>query len=246
MTRLAIVGPGLLGGSIALAARRSGGFHAAVWARRAEAVQEIEVLGIADKTSNNLRDVVADAEIIVLCVPIGAMPAIAREIAGLIHGDAMITDVGSVKGCVVAELSAIFLQRGRFIGSHPMAGSEQSGVKAARADLFDGAVCIMTPDRSSDHAACGDIREFWKKLGCRVTELSPLAHDEIVAQISHFPHLLASTLVQAVADGNPDALHFSGPGFRDLTRVAEGPPAMWAEILHTNRDAVRKSRGGND
>ena len=241
MIRLAIIGPGLLGGSIALAARRSGGFHVGAWARRAEAVEELESLRIADRASSDLREIVADAEIIVLCVPIGAMPAISGEIAGMIVPNTLITDVGSVKGCVVSQLGPIFRHRGRFVGSHPMAGSEQSGLKAARPDLFDGAVCMMTPDEFSDPGALENIRDFWEKLGCKVTELSPSAHDEIVAHISHFPHLLASTLVQAVAGENPDAFNFSGPGFRDVTRIAEGPPAMWAEILHCNRNAVRKS-----
>jgi prephenate dehydrogenase len=241
MMRLAIIGPGLLGGSIALAARRFGGFHVALWARREEAVKEIETLNVADTASSDLREIVADADLIVLCVPIGAMPALARAIASLISPRTIVTDVGSVKGSVVAELSPIFHHRAQFVGSHPMAGSEQTGIRAARVDLFDGAVCIVTPDECSDAAAIEKIRVFWQSLGCKVTELPPEAHDEIVAQISHFPHLLAATLVQAVAAGNPLAFDFSGPGFRDVTRVASGPPAMWAEILHSNRRAVRKS-----
>jgi prephenate dehydrogenase len=241
MIRLAILGPGLLGGSIALSARRSGGFHIGLWARRAEAVAEIEALGIADETSSDLEAIVKGADIVVLCIPIGAMPEIARQIAGMISPEAVVTDVGSVKECVVAELEPIFRERGRFIGSHPMAGSEQAGVRAAKADLFDGAACIVTPGEFSDAGAVEKIRAFWEKLGCRVMELSPKAHDGIVAQISHFPHLLAAALVQTVAEENPRAFDFSGPGFRDMTRVAGGPPAMWAEILRSNRDAVRKS-----
>ena len=241
MIRLAIVGPGLLGGSIALSARRDGGFHIGLWARRAEAVAEIEALGIADQISSDLEAIVKTADLVVLCIPIGAMPVIAKQIAAAISPRAVVTDVGSVKACVVAELDPIFRERGRFVGSHPMAGSEQTGVRAARADLFDGAACMVTPGECSDPKAVEEIRAFWEKLGCRVTELSPAAHDEIVAQISHFPHLLAAALVQSVADENPRAFDFSGPGFRDMTRVAGGPPAMWAEILRANRHAVRKS-----
>jgi prephenate dehydrogenase len=241
MIRLAIVGPGLLGGSIALSARRTGGFHIGIWARRAEAVAEIEALGIADHASSDLNAIVKDADLIVLCIPIGAMAVIAQQIAGVISPGAIVTDVGSVKACVVAELEPIFRERGRFVGSHPMAGSEQTGVRAARADLFDGAACMVTPGEFSDSRAVEEIRAFWQKLGCRVTELSPSAHDEIVAQISHFPHLLAAALVQSVADENPRAFDFSGPGFRDMTRVAGGPPAMWAEILRSNRRAVHQS-----
>jgi prephenate dehydrogenase len=241
MIRLAIVGPGLLGGSIALSARRNGGFHIGLWARRDDAVAEINALGIADRASSDLDAIVKDADLIVLCIPIGAMPSIARQIAGVISPGAIVTDVGSVKACVVADLEPIFRERARFVGSHPMAGSEQAGIRAARADLFDGAVCIVTPGECADAKAVEEIRAFWRELGCRVVELSPAEHDEVVAQISHFPHLLAAALVQSVADENPRAFDFSGPGFRDMTRLAGGPPAMWAEILRSNRHAVRKS-----
>ena len=241
MLSLAILGPGLLGGSIALAARRAGGGRIALWARRAEAVAEVAALGLADAVSTDLRAIVADADLVILCVPIGAMPALAREIAGLISPRTIVTDVGSVKAPVVAELGEIFRERGRFVGSHPMAGSEQNGIRAARAELFDDAACILTPDAASDAAAVAELRAFWQTLGCRVLEVSPAAHDEIVALVSHLPHLLAATLVHTVLAENARAFEFSGPGFRDTTRVAAGPPAMWAEILRANRDAVRKS-----
>ena len=238
---LAILGPGLLGGSIALAARRLGQFRVSLWARRAEAVEEASRLGIADVVSGDLRTVVERADLIVLCVPIGAMRALAEEVVKWIPPHVVVTDVGSVKASVVAELAPIFAQRGHFIGSHPMAGSERTGIQAARADLFEGAVCIVTPEVSSDAAVVSVVHEFWQKLGCRVREISPAMHDEVVALISHFPHLLAATLVETVAAVNPAAFEFAGPGFRDCTRIAGGPPAMWAEILRTNHAAVRHS-----
>jgi prephenate dehydrogenase len=238
MTNLAILGPGLLGGSIALAARARGLHRVALWARRAEAVTEIETRGVADRVSTDLRAIVSDADLIVLCTPISAMPALAREIVAAIPPGTLITDVGSVKAPVCAELGAIFRARGRFVGSHPMAGSEQTGLAAARADLFEGAVSIVTPDAQSDSAAVAAIREFWAALGCRVLELAPQEHDEIAALVSHFPHLLAATLIHTVAAKNARAFDFCGPGFRDSTRIASSPPAMWAEILGSNRDAV--------
>jgi len=241
MKSLAILGPGLLGGSIALAARRVGGWRVGLWARRAEAVAEIGARGIADAASTDLRSIVSGADLVILCVPIGAMPALARAIADAISAQTIVTDVGSVKASVVAELGAIFRARGRFVGSHPMAGSEQTGIAAARAELFEGAACIVTPDASSEAAAVAGVRAFWQSLGSRVLAVSPAEHDEIVALVSHLPHLLAATLVQTVLAENPRAFEFSGPGFRDTTRVAAGPPAMWAEILRTNRAAVRKS-----
>jgi prephenate dehydrogenase len=239
MTRLAILGPGLLGGSIALAARRAGGFRIAAWARRSEAVAELEKRGLADTASTDLRPVVEGVDVVVLCVPIGSMGALARQIAPLLSPSAIVTDVGSVKAPVVAELAPIFEAHGRFVGSHPMAGSEQTGLEAARADLFDGAACIVTPDERTDPEVAATVHGFWQTLGGRVLELAPAEHDEIVALISHFPHLLAATLVNIVAEKNAAALDFSGPGFRDITRVASGPPPMWAEILNSNHVAVR-------
>lgn len=241
MTRLAIIGPGLLGGSIALAARRAGGFHVAVWARRPEAVAELEKRAVAEVASSDLAVVVKDADIVVLAVPIGVMASLARQIVSLVNPGTVITDVGSVKAPVVEELSAIFTKGARFVGSHPMAGSEKTGLDAARAGLFDGAPCIVTPDANSDTAAVVTIHRFWETLGGQVLELSPGAHDEIVALVSHFPHLLAAVLVNLVTEKNASAFAFAGPGFRDTTRVASGPPEMWTEILRSNHTAVRAS-----
>lgn len=241
MTRLAIIGPGLLGGSIALAARRAGGFHVAVWARRPEAVAELEKRAVAEVASSDLAVVVKDADIVVLAVPIGVMASLAQQIVPLVNPGTVVTDVGSVKAPVVEELSAIFTKGARFVGSHPMAGSEKTGLDAARAGLFDGAPCIVTPDANSDTAAVVTIHRFWETLGGRVLELSPGAHDEIVALVSHFPHLLAAVLVNLVTEKNASAFAFAGPGFRDTTRVASGPPEMWTEILRSNHTAVRAS-----
>ena len=165
---IAIVGPGLLGASIALAVRRSGGGRVAVWARRPEIVEEVRAREIADIVSSDLEAVVADADTIVLCVPIGAMPALAREIVTRIRPRALVTDVGSVKAGVVAELGPVFRERGRFIGSHPMAGSDKAGHAFASAELFDGRVCIVTPDAATPPDALADATAFWRMLGCSV------------------------------------------------------------------------------
>ena len=239
LPRVAIVGPGLLGGSIALAVRARGLGSVAIWARRAEAAEAALRDGFAEVASTELREVVEGADVVVLCTPVGAMPALAREIAPLVKADALITDVGSVKAALVAEIAPIF--RGRFVGSHPMAGSEQTGMQAARAGLFEGAVCIVTPEAASLPETVAAVGEFWTSLGCRVRQLSPVEHDEVVALISHLPHLLAATLVNTVADRNAAAFGYAGPGFRDTTRVAGGAPEMWAEILTANRESVLKS-----
>jgi prephenate dehydrogenase len=242
MKKLAVIGPGLLGGSIALAARRLPGWSVSAWARRPAAVDELLERGIVDAASTQLQAVAADADLVVLCVPIGAMPALAKELAEIVPASAIVTDVGSVKAPVVAALTPLFQERGHFIGSHPMAGSEQTGLQAARVDLFDGAVCILTPEAEvSRLSAVEALTVFWSALGCRTVVLSPQRHDEAVALVSHLPHLFAAALVNTIARKNRDAFEFAGPGFRDTTRVASGPPEMWTEILTTNRAALRES-----
>ena len=238
---IAIIGPGLLGASIALAARRAGDARVAIWARRPQIVEEVRAREIADWVSTEIATVVAEADTVVLCVPIGAMPALGREILPHLQPRALVTDVGSVKAGVVAELSGIFRERGRFVGSHPMAGSDRAGHAAASAKLFDGRVCIVTPDSATAPDTLADATAFWQSLGCRVRTLPPEEHDEVVALVSHLPHLLAATLVNTVAAKNPGALDFHGPGFFDTTRVAAGQPDLWAEILRTNSVAVRAS-----
>jgi len=238
MKRIAILGPGLIGGSIALALRRSGAVHVTLWARRPEAVDEVLAASCADAATCDLGVAVKGADLTILCVPVGAMSGLAAKVAALIGEDCVITDVGSVKATVLAELQPIFQRRGRFIGSHPMAGSEQTGLAAARANLFDGTTCIVTPEADSDGGALATVCDFWKSIGCRVAELPATEHDECVALVSHLPHLLAATLVNTVAAQNAHAFQVVGPGFRDTTRVAGGPPAMWREILRENSVAV--------
>jgi prephenate dehydrogenase len=238
MKRIAILGPGLLGGSIALRLRELGGHHVALWARREEAVTEIQARECADEASTDILAVVNGAELVVLCVPVSAMPDLARQLIGVLRPETIVTDVGSVKATVVAELSAIFAGRARFVGSHPMAGTEFTGLAAAKADLFSGAACIVTPDATGDDDAVVSVSAFWSHLGCRVVQLAPQEHDECVALVSHLPHLVAGTLVRTVAAQNPRAFAVVGPGFRDSTRVASGPPEMWVGILRENAEAA--------
>lgn len=241
-SRVTILGPGLLGGSLALALRARTDARVAVWARRAEAAAAVAASG-CEATTDALA-AVEGANVIVFATPIDAMPALARQIAPALEAGALVMDVGSVKACVVAELAPIFAGRARFIGCHPMAGSEQSGFAAARADLFDGSVCILTPDAATSSGTLADAVAFWQSAGCTTRTLAPAEHDEIVAAISHMPHLLAAALVQSVAEQQPAAFDFAGPGFRDSTRIASGPPDMWTGILGQNRGAVRVAVDG--
>ncbi|MEI8340458.1 MAG: prephenate dehydrogenase/arogenate dehydrogenase family protein [Verrucomicrobiota bacterium] len=241
-SKIAILGPGLLGGSIALALRRKcPDARIAVWARREEAVEEVRAAGIADLASTDLASVVKDAGLVIFCVPIGAMTSLAEKIAPLLAPGTLLTDVGSVKVPVVESLAPLFKQQTHFVGSHPMAGSEQTGLAAASAGLFDDAVCIITPDAASDAKAVEAIGQFWTLLGCRISSLSPAAHDEVIALVSHLPHLIAATIVNLVCSQNPNSLNFCGNGFRDTTRVASGSAEMWSEILQSNRESLKKS-----
>lgn len=242
LKRIAILGPGLLGGSLALALKARAGSQVAIWARREEAVAAVRAQGCADDASTDFVKVVAGADTVVFATPIGVMPELAKKIAPHLAEGALVTDVGSVKAPVCAQLSEIFANGpGRFVGSHPMAGSEQAGLEAARGDLFDGAICIVTPDEKTAPATVKQATVLWEAVGGQVRILPPGEHDAIVATISHLPHLLAAVLVNAVSDTCPAAFDFCGPGFRDTTRIASGPPQMWTEILGENRAAVGKA-----
>ena len=242
LRKLSIIGPGLLGGSIGLAARhRQVARHVAIWARRPEAADEAWKLGAADEASTDLQKTLADAEIVVLATPIGAMRALADQMKPVLPPGCVVTDVGSVKYPVVTALSQALAGQARFVGSHPMAGSEQSGIEAARRELFENAVCIVTPREDTDPDALRLVHEFWKALGCTVATLAPQVHDEIVAHISHLPHLAAAALVNVVCADGPQALRLAGPGFKDFTRIASGPPEMWTEICLENRDEIGRA-----
>ena len=212
-----------------------------MWARRDAAVQEARNLSVADLVSERLEDVVPDADTVVLCMPVGAMAGIVLKMLPFLKPEALVTDVGSVKRLVTDTLAPILRGRALFVGSHPMAGSEKAGLVHARADLFRGATCIVTPEADEiDSDAVVLATEFWESLGSRVRLLSPARHDEVCALISHVPHLAAAALVNTVDQQLPAAFEFFGPGFRDTTRVAGGLPEMWTEILTENRAEVIK------
>jgi prephenate dehydrogenase len=239
---IAILSPGLLGGSLALAVReRMKGAELRVWARREETVQKAKAMGMADVASTDAGEIAAKAELIVFCMPMGGMAEVAERLAPVVRPNAVATDVGSVKEPVVRQLGEIFRGRAEFIGSHPMAGSEQAGIGSARADLFQDAMTIITPEAGASQETVKRLRDFWKLVGCRVAIATPRAHDEAVGLISHLPHLAAAALVQAAMQENPAALEWRGNGFLDTTRVASGPAGMWAEILMENKEALKRA-----
>jgi prephenate dehydrogenase len=240
---VAILGPGLIGGSLALAlAERGLTKRLAIYARSPRALDEIRVAGVDAELSTNPSETVREADVVILCVPIEAMPGLVLEFRDALKPTALVTDVGSVKGSVDRAIAPLLENRALWIGSHPMAGSEQGGFAAARADLFDGATVIITPTQHTSRDAERLAQKLWTALGANLALLSPEKHDQNVAAISHIPHVMASALVNhAVKHGD---LNLAAGGFRDTTRVASGSPELWAEILLAN--AVAVSRQIND
>src|SRR5258708_31521762 len=189
--KLSILGPGLLGGSIGLAARqRKVAKRVVIWGRRPDAVDQAYKLGAADEAVTDLAKAVTDAELVVLATPIGAMQALAEQMRPALPAGCIVTDVGSVKYTIVTALSDALQGQARFVGSHPMAGSEQSGIDAAKRDLFDNAVCIVTPREDTDKAALNVVYDFLKALRCFAKTLAPLEPDGIVARVRHLAHIV--------------------------------------------------------
>jgi prephenate dehydrogenase len=234
---VAILGPGLIGGSLALAlAERGLAKRLMIYARSPRALDEIRLASVDAELTGNPSEAVADADVVILCVPIEAMAGLVHEIRDALKPDALVTDVGSVKGSVVRDLAPLLENRALWIGSHPMAGSERNGFAAARADLFQDATVILTPTKQTSRDAQLRAKKFWTALGSKLVILSPEKHDQLIAAVSHIPHLIAAALVNhAVNFGDLD---LAAGGFRDTTRVASGSPELWAEILLANSEAV--------
>jgi len=234
---ITILGGGLLGGSLALAlGARENPPVVRLWARRQATTDAALKLGIAGATSD-LADAVKSADLLVLAVPVGIMAdlMVAAKKAFL-PATCLITDVGSVKRAPHAEIRSV---KGvnDFIGSHPMAGSEQGGLSSASSDMFRNAACLLTNDEKVSDERAAALDRFWKSVGCRTTWMTADDHDALVARISHLPHIVAASAARVCLDNPADGDH-GGGGLRDTTRVAAGNPDMWAEILTENRTAI--------
>ena len=241
-TSVAILGPGMLGGSVALAIRdRMPDCQLSLWGRREGPLEKARALGI-DQASTDLEAMVKGAELIVLATPVGVMPEMVRQLIAMeLSPSPVITDVGSVKRMVHEMLNPMIEGTGvSFVGSHPMAGSEQPGIDAAKVGLLDGAACLVTNDSGADNEIVDGVEAFWSELGCKVRRMTAEDHDYAVARVSHFPHVLASVGATVGLDF-PDIADLCGGGMRDTTRVAAGNPSLWTEILMENRDALQRS-----
>ncbi len=216
--------------------RPSSSWDVSVWTRREESLPAVKKALPGCRVSCDLKSAVAGADLVVLCTSPHAIENSGHQLAELLPDSTPVTDAGSVKLRIVSALEQSL--GGRFIGAHPMAGSEQSGISAAQPDLFDGAVCILTPTPKSDPRALETVRQFWKEAGCRLHEMSPAVHDMAVARISHLPHAAAAALVHAALAINPEVALLAGSGYRDSTRVAAGPEDLWKEIFLDNREEL--------
>lgn len=239
---IAILAPGLLGASVARAARHYGtARRITLWARRPETRLQLKDQPWCDHVADSPAEAVREAQLAVVCAPVDQIVPLVGQIASHLPAGAIVTDVGSVKSEICRLGDKAVHGRGHFVGSHPMAGSEKTGWEHGRADLFAGRAVFVTPLPTTDPKAAARIASFWTALGADVATLAPDQHDEIVAHISHLPQILASTLCASLAKKDVKWRNYSGGGLRDTTRIAGSDPKLWKTILEQNRDEVLRA-----
>jgi prephenate dehydrogenase len=243
--KISIVGVGLLGGSIGLAARqRRLAGEVAGYVRRAASLKDCERAAAVDYATTDLLAAVSRSDLVILCTPLAQMRSLAEQMIPALKRGAIVTDVGSVKAGVVRELEPVIARAGAcFIGSHPMAGGEKMGVQAARADLYANAVCVVTPTKKSSAGAVRRLERFWKSMGARTLRLDAAQHDLLVSRSSHLPHVVAASLANLVLEpaATKSLAALCATGFRDTTRIASGSPEMWRDISLANRKNLSRS-----
>ena len=245
--KITIIGVGLLGGSLGLAIKQRGiASKVDGYVRRTASIAECEQYGVVDHVTRDIKCAVENADLVILCTPLSQMRELSEEMIPALKPGAIVTDVGSVKASVVQELEPLFDRANAyFIGSHPMAGGEKTGARAAKADLFDNAVCIVTPTAHSNAQAFESVENFWKATGARVVKLRAETHDELVSRSSHLPHVIAAELANYVLSpthAKEQAL-LCANGFRDTTRIASGSPEMWRDIAAANQKNLSRVLG---
>ncbi len=239
---MTIIGVGLIGGSLGLIAKQKNLVEEVVgFGRKRGMLQKAVSLKAIDRYSLSLPKAAEGADLIVLATPMGTFEKICREILPYLQRGAVVTDVGSVKGNWVTRLESILSPQAFFVGGHPIAGREKSGVEAARADLFQGSRCVLTPTSRTDPAALEKVTRLWEKTGAKVALIDPVDHDQIMGAVSHLPHLAAYALMETlthpkIARNKP--VQFSAGGLRDFTRIAASSPEMWRDIFLTNKEVM--------
>jgi prephenate dehydrogenase len=234
---IAILGLGLLGGSIAAVARNKAGLRVVGWSQSESTRLKALERGITDASEPTPADAVREADLVVACTPVGAIPQVLGMIAGKLKPGAIVTDVGSTKRNLVIAGERI-LGAQAFVGSHPMAGSEKNGIDASNEQLLENRLCIVTPTERTPPEAADRVEAFWRSLGMRTTRVGPADHDRLLADVSHLPHLIASA-VAALPEQR--GLDVAGQGFRDVTRIAAGDAALWRDILMDNKESIIRS-----
>jgi prephenate dehydrogenase len=236
--RLAVLGLGLLGGSLALAARERGLALRVVGAgRRPAPLARALAEGVVDETGS-VEEAVVGADLVVLATPVSSMQGVLQRVAPHLRSGAIVTDVGSVKGLLADTLPGLLPEGVEYIGSHPMAGSHERGVEYADATLFEDACCVVTPLSGADPGSVERLSGFWEALGSRVVERDPMSHDQHAAWVSHAPHLLAFAFAHAMGEAPHRAGEMAGGGFRDFTRIGRSDSELWGDILGANRKAL--------
>ncbi|MGA2092898.1 MAG: prephenate dehydrogenase/arogenate dehydrogenase family protein [Sedimentisphaerales bacterium] len=239
LRKITVIGLGLLGSSVCLAVSRAmPGVKTAGFTHRPSTRAKARRLKVADIVFDDIRKSVADADIVILATPICTFEQIFSEIKDALPPGCIVTDVGSTKILPYKWAAKRLPKSTYYIGSHPIAGSEQRGIEFGRDDLFDGALCILTPTKSTNRGAVNVLKKFWSALGCFVKVMTPATHDRIFANVSHLPHITAAALVNA---SNAQELKLAGKGFMDSSRIASGPANIWADVLLTNAENI--SRG---
>jgi len=246
--RLALIGVGLIGSSIARAAKAQNAVGSIVaTARSPQTRLRVAELGIADQVVENNAAAVEGADLVILCIPVGACGPVAKEIAPRLAPDATISDVGSVKGAVVRDMAPRLPKTVHFVPAHPVAGTEYSGPDAGFAELFVNRWCILTPPQGTDRKATEKLAAFWRLLGANIEVMDADHHDLVLAITSHLPHLIAYTIVHTAEElqsvTRSEVLKFSAGGFRDFTRIAASDPTMWRDVFLANKDAVLEMLG---
>jgi cyclohexadieny/prephenate dehydrogenase len=241
--KIALIGIGLIGSSLARVIRRNGlADHIVVATRSAETLGEAQALGLGDSYTTSNAEAVADADLVIVSVPVGSSAAVAEDIAAHLKPGAIVTDVGSTKASVIEQMRPHMPVGVHFIPGHPIAGTERSGPSAGFAELFEGRWCILTPLEGTDQDALERLTRFWQACGSTVEAMDPAHHDMVLAIVSHLPHIIAYNIVGTADDleavTKSEVIKYSASGFRDFTRLAASDPTMWRDVCLHNRDAI--------
>jgi cyclohexadieny/prephenate dehydrogenase len=246
--RACLIGLGLIGSSLSHVIRREKlAKHIAGYARSAATRSTAKKIGLADNIYETAAEAAREADLIILCIPVGSCGEVAKEISSGLRPGAILTDVGSVKSAIVKDVMPHVPKGVHFVPGHPIAGTEQSGPESGFAELFTGRWCILTPVNGTDAAAIDKLEAFWRACGSNVERMSPEHHDLVLAITSHLPHLIAYNIVATAADleevTQSEVIKYSAGGFRDFTRIAASDPVMWRDVFLNNKDAVLEMLG---